>query len=251
MTNQFRLKILGIGLMIAALGAFLLLGFLPDPGVHPDASPMVLNSLMFGVLVLPIIGLACYARGKGRSVFWGAMGLLPFVGPVFGLAAITVDDLLSKLSAPKLVRRLATSVVAVSGPAVILAIVIPTYLQIQAKSHQSEARIHLREIFDAETAFWFEFVRYGTFDEVGFTLDGHSTRYTYRIDNSGKPGTVFPAKNGAFTPENTVVHAGVSADGRHFTATATANIDLDATIDQWHISDSQPYPVHDVDDRKL
>jgi hypothetical protein len=28
------------------------------------------------------------------------------------------------------------------------------------------------------------------------------------------------------------------SDGQHFTATATANLDWDATIDQWHVNDA-------------
>ncbi len=245
MTNQFRLKILGLGLLTVALGAFVLV-----TQIAPRVHPIVLNSLVFGVLVLPIFGVGCYARGKGRSALWGAVGLIPFVGPVFGLAAITADDLLAKLSAPKLVRGLVTSVVALSGPALTLAIVIPIQLQMKARSQQSEARTHLREIFDAETTFLGKSLRYGTFEEVGFTLAGTNHRYTYRIDNTGESGTVIPAKNGTLTPENIVIRAGVSVDGQRFTATATANLDYDDTLDQWHVNDSEPQPVHDVDDRK-
>jgi len=109
--------------------------------------------------------------------------------------------------------------------------------QYQARARQSEARVNLGNIFNAETMFYKEHRRYGTFEEIGFKLDGTYHRYTYRIDVSGKPGTVIPAKDGTVTPDNTVVPAGYSATG--FTVTATANIDNDPTLDQWHVNDQK------------
>ncbi len=44
---------------------------------------------------------------------------------------------------------------------------------------------------------------------------------------------------GPVTPDNTVVHAAVSADGQSFTPTATATLDNNPTIDQWHMNDSR------------
>ncbi len=38
--------------------------------------------------------------------------------------------------------------------------------------------------------------------------------------------------------------------GRRRPATATANLDNDDTLDQWHVNDSQRRPVQDVNDRK-
>ncbi len=58
------------------------------------------------------------------------------------------------------------------------------------------------------------------------------------------------AKNGSVMPDNTVVHARISPDGQHFTATATANLDDDPTLDQWHVTDGRIRPIHDTDDRK-
>jgi len=245
MANQSRLKILGIGLVLVGLGSFVLsVGFIP---------PGALSQWMaFGGWFLPIIGLGCYARAKQRSVFWAAMGLVLIVGPILALAAIGIDDVLAKRATPHWIRRVVNVGFALSACALFLAIAIPNFLRFGARSPQSEARIHLVAIYVAETSFRVEFERYGTFDEVGFDFDTpHSNRYTYRIDNSGKPGTVFPAKDGTLTPDNIVVDAGVSADGQSFTATATANLDDDSTLDQWHVNDSQRRPIHDVDDSKL
>ncbi len=100
-----------------------------------------------------------------------------------------------------------------------------------------EPKLNFVGIFVHEVTFWREAKRYGTFDEVGFALAGNSHRYTYRIDRSGSAGTIIPAKTGPVTPDNTVVPAGISAEPPGFTATATANLDEDPTIDQWHVND--------------
>ncbi|MGH7146800.1 MAG: hypothetical protein ACREI9_02515 [Nitrospiraceae bacterium] len=122
---------------------------------------------------------------------------------------------------------------------ILAAIAIPMFTQMEPRSRQSEARTNLGgiygaggDIYAAEMAYYQKHKRYGTFDEIGFTLAQKPHRYTYRIDVSGKPGTVIPASSGQVTPDNTVVAAGFSATG--FTATATANIDGDPVLDQWH-----------------
>ena len=99
MTNKSRLKILGIGLVIVGLAPYLLLALRFLPSDH-------LSVLMvLGGWFLPIIGLGCYARGKGYSVFWAALGVLPFLGPILAFVAIGIDDVLAKRAAPRLVRR--------------------------------------------------------------------------------------------------------------------------------------------------
>ncbi len=244
MTHQFRLKILGIGLVLVGLGASLAakLSFI-------RGGDLVIL-LVLGGWYLTIIGLGCYARAKERSVFWAATGVVPIFGPILALAAIGIDDVLAKRVAPHWIRRVvkvgfALSVLALFG------INIQNYLQYAARGPQAEARNIFNGIFVAEYSFFGDTGRYGTFDEIGFTLPDYSTRYTYRIDNSGKPGTVFPAKDGTFTPENTIVYAGISPDGQHFTATATGNIDDDPTLDQWHVNDIKyNLQTADVDDRR-
>ncbi len=118
MTNKSRLKILGIGLVIVGLGAFLLFVYFP-PGGHPSVL------MVLGGWFLPTIGLGCYARGKGYSVFWAAMGVLPFLGPILAFVAIGIDDVLAKRAAPRLVRRVvkvgfALVVVTLLGVAIVL-----------------------------------------------------------------------------------------------------------------------------------
>jgi hypothetical protein len=58
---------------------------------------------------------------------------------------------------------------------------------------------------------------------------------------------VINAGIGTVTPDNTVVAAASSGTG--FTATATANLDNDPTIDQWHVNDiKQNLQAADTDD---
>ncbi len=240
MTDKSKLKILGSRLVLVGLGACLLLalGFLP-PGLPTGL-------ILLGGWFLPIIGLGCYAQAKERSVFWAAMGVVPFLGPILALAAMGIDDVLAERAAPRWIRRVvvgfALSVLALFG------IMINNYLRYAARGPQAEAMTTLGQIFVAETAFYGKHGRYGAFDEIGFVLPGKSNRYTYRINTSGAPGTVIPAKDGTLTPDNTIIHAGISPDGMSFTATATANLDGDPTLDQWHVNDSQREPFQDTND---
>ena len=75
-------------------------------------------------------------------------------------------------------------VVAIIG--ILAAIAIPNFLRYQATSRQSEARTDLGGIFVAETSFFGERSRYGSFDEIGFQLAGNAAnRYTYRSGTGG------------------------------------------------------------------
>lgn len=127
---------------------------------------------------------------------------------------------------------------------ILAAIAIPNFLRYQVQSRQAEAKTNLGGIFVAELAYYGENARFGSFSEIIYSLIGPSNRYTYR---SGAPGAaggpssgtenidLHSAAIGAPAPENTLVPARNSTFG--FTATATANLDNDATIDQWHVND--------------
>ncbi len=144
-------------------------------------------------------------------------------------------------------------VVAVLG--IVSAIAIPNFIRYQGKSRQSEAKTNLGGVFVAEAAYYGEQSRYSNFGDIGFAVAASTNRYTYRSQQttvSGgivSPGTVFSinAGIGSVTPENTVVAAASSGSG--FTATATANLDNDPTIDQWHVNDiKQNLQMPDTDD---
>jgi Tfp pilus assembly protein PilE len=127
------------------------------------------------------------------------------------------------------------------------AIAYPSFTNYEVKAVQSEAGTNLGGIFAAEKMYYEKHKRYGTFEEIGFEVTRNTNRYTYRIEHSGKPGTVIPTRGEQALPDNTVTLAGFSATG--FTATATGNIDDDTTLDQWHVNDQrQGLDKADVDD---
>jgi type IV pilus assembly protein PilA len=140
-------------------------------------------------------------------------------------------------------------VVAIIG--ILAAIAIPNFLQYQARARQSEARTSLGGIFVSETAFLGEAGRYGSFQEVGFTLASATNRYTYRSPVAGGAGANAGCTAGvdcfqtSLPTVSTQVPGTVAAGGTlatpavpaMFTSTASGNIDGDAVIDQWHVND--------------
>jgi len=145
-------------------------------------------------------------------------------------------------------------VVAIIG--ILAAIAIPNFLAYQARSRQAEARTNLGAVFVSEVAFFGENNRYSDFATIGYTLAGQSNRYTYRspvaagnagtssaqgadifftLAGSATTGGVNTAEPGATTPSGaTLPAAGVAGA---FTATASGNVDGDATTDHWLVND--------------
>jgi type IV pilus assembly protein PilA len=137
-------------------------------------------------------------------------------------------------------------VVAIIG--ILAAIAIPNFLRYQAQSRQAEARTVLSGIFISELAFFGENSRFSGFQEIGFTVAGSANRYTYRSMGTTVAGGVISAGVveiinagiGTVTADNLTAlagGAGAASSAAGFTATATTNMDNDATIDQWHIND--------------
>ncbi|MEE8492531.1 MAG: prepilin-type N-terminal cleavage/methylation domain-containing protein, partial [Nitrospirales bacterium] len=134
-------------------------------------------------------------------------------------------------------------VVAIIG--ILAAIAIPNFLKYQAKSRQAEAKINLGGIFVAETSYFGEQARYGSFAEAGFALAGSSNRYTYRSGAGGVAGGVNTGTAGTDTINAGV--GGVQAEGtpaalnsnNGFSATAAAQLDTDTILDQWHVNDAK------------
>lgn len=124
---------------------------------------------------------------------------------------------------------------------VLAGIAITTYMRYQAKARQAEAATNLGAIFVTETAFFGEASRYSDFTDAGFSLAAASNRFTYRAEQTTSAGLatgtvqVISAAIGPVTPDNTIVPA--RSNLLEFTATATANLDEDTTIDQWHVND--------------
>ncbi len=144
---------------------------------------------------------------------------------------------------------------------ILTAVAIPMFRMLQARAHQAETAGNLSRVFASEVTFYAEEHRYGSFDEIGFSLTGVSNRYTYRSPAAGGAGgstgtaavDLINSQGGVTRPENTVVPSGARTYGpgvpATFTATATGNIDADPALDQWHVNDTRGGLVDpDVDD---
>ncbi|MBX3235480.1 MAG: prepilin-type N-terminal cleavage/methylation domain-containing protein [Nitrospiraceae bacterium] len=124
----------------------------------------------------------------------------------------------------------------------------------RARSQQAEVMMNLRGVFVTELAYYADHKRFSNFNETGFKIEGSTNRYTYRSEQTTGAGTptgvieMIPARIGLVTPDNTIFAAASSATS--FTVTATANLDSDPTVDQWHVSEIPPdtgaFDVNDV-----
>jgi type IV pilus assembly protein PilA len=122
---------------------------------------------------------------------------------------------------------------------IVSALAIPNYLRYQGHTRQSEAKTNLAAIFVAESAYYGEQTRYGTFSEIGYALAGMANRYAYRVGAGTTAGVdlIIP-QIGTDPGPNTVLPAGMTVlPNPGFTATATANLDADPAIDMWHVND--------------
>jgi type IV pilus assembly protein PilA len=136
-------------------------------------------------------------------------------------------------------------VVAIIG--ILAAIAIPNFLRYQAKSRQSEAKTNLGAIFVAETAYFSENTRYGSFSEIGYALAGTTNRYTYRSPAVGGSGAssggvndqigCLPAATCIKLDAAPAVPSASSLLPFGFTASAVADLDSDSTIDGWSVND--------------
>ena len=147
-------------------------------------------------------------------------------------------------------------VVAIIG--ILAAIAIPNFLAYQARSRQSEARTNLGAIFVSEVAFFGANNRFSDFATTGYSMAAPWNRYTYRGPNAAgtggstgaQGGDMFCTDAGSQTaggtcvadPGGTVVSGAtlpaVGVAGA-FTATASGNIDGDATTDHWYVNDAK------------
>jgi type IV pilus assembly protein PilA len=120
-------------------------------------------------------------------------------------------------------------VVAIIG--ILAAVAIPNFLKYQAKSKQSEARVLLSGIYTSQVAYFAEQNVYGdwayaggaiTADDIGFA-PAAAPKYYLTISTAG---------------------AGTTA----FTTTATGDIDGDAAVDTWTVSNGNREPQNTIND---
>jgi type IV pilus assembly protein PilA len=115
---------------------------------------------------------------------------------------------------------------------ILAAIAIPDFLRFQAKAKQSEARQNLAMIYTEQAGYRAEHDRYASdFDEIQWKPAG-TTRYAYFL-----PGQALqPRIGGPFElPADVKPYAGKNG----FMAVAVGNVDNDATLDVWVITEQK------------
>ena len=131
-------------------------------------------------------------------------------------------------------------VVAIIG--ILAAIAIPNFLRFQAKSKQSEAKTNLGGIFTAETAYNAEHDGFADLNAISWAPTG-TARYRYTMgvaaNDLGNVAGVTLATWGTAPWGGTPTPAFSNATPRSFTAGAQGNVDTDATLDAWVITDSR------------
>ena len=126
------------------------------------------------------------------------------------------------------------------------AIALPAFMNYQARSKQSEAKVNLAGIFSAETAYFAEKSRYNpALRDVGFSLAGQGKYYDFTVEapNAGGswPSGAWVGVNGtpgegpaaAEATLNFVDNIKPGVSQLAFTALAAGNIDGDSTYDTW------------------
>ena len=131
-------------------------------------------------------------------------------------------------------------VVAIIG--ILAAIAIPNFLRFQAKSKQSEAKGNLGGIYTAEISWQGEHNFFGNFGQIAWQPTG-TPRYTYWSGTPGGTTTNLTAFGGggldnAGFAGNAQITASARSDNTFF-ITAVGQIDTDATMDEWSMSEAR------------
>ncbi len=107
---------------------------------------------------------------------------------------------------------------------ILAAIMIPQILGFAAKAKQSEAKELLATVYTAEEAYFGEHNRYGSLSNVGFTPSAAPKFYTN------------VKANFSYTAASS------------FTGTCSANLDSDATLDIWEVTNAARTPSNTSND---
>lgn len=119
-------------------------------------------------------------------------------------------------------------VVAIIG--ILASIAVPNFMKFQARAKQSEAKANLAGFFTSMKSYFAEHSTY-TCGTCGFAVEKNN-HYFYDVGNAVyiQPGDGSTACGANGAPNQ-------AQSQTAFTATASANIDTDATCDGWSIND--------------
>lgn len=186
-------------------------------------------------------GIGYYSKAKGSPATWGGVGLVPVFGfPLF----LFLFPLVTGLR-----KNRASFAVSIVGLGMLVAILIPNYMNYGRKSPQTEARVNLRGILVKAISYQSE---HRTFEiseihQLGFAPTGKPF-YTLWYAVKGVPtkmNVVDPDRARGCDSPPAIGKVAASATG--FTAVARGNMDSDSICDEWSINDASVL-THTIDD---
>lgn len=230
-----RQKYWGMGL--AVLG-FILEWMVPSL-VH--GSTMVALGLIVPVGICAS-GIGYYSKAKGSPATWGVVGLVPFLGFLLFLFLFPLVTDFRK-------NRVGF-VLSIVGLGILVAIMIPNYMNYGRKSSQIEARTNLHGILVQAISYQTEHRTFEISDinQLGFATTG-KLFYTLWYAVNGVPtkiNVVDPDRARGCDGPPAIAKVAASATG--FTAVARGNMDGDSTCDEWSINDARvlTHTINDV-----
>ena len=139
--NIKRQKIMSLSLVvIGTLGLYIALKYPSTSAVH---------GLFYGLswLIIPL-GLSWYAHTKGRSIGWGLLGLIFFIGPLIALIALGMRAKPSiATSRPR--TRMITPIILIGIVGLLAAIAIPQKAMYLKRSYTVDAKDRVKSIHQA------------------------------------------------------------------------------------------------------
>ena len=209
--------------------------------------PSLVHSSMMATLGLIVAvgicagGIGSYSRAKGSPATWGVVGFIPLLGLLLFLFLFPLVTGVRK--------NWASFVLSIVGFGMLLAIIIPNYLNYGRAPISTEAKLNLHGIWTKAISYKAEHRTFEISDmpQLGFAPTG-KPHYTLWYAVKGVPtkmNVVDPDRARGCDGPPAIGKVATSATG--FTAVARGNVDGDPTCDEWTINDAQVLR-HTIDD---
>jgi len=134
-------KIISLSLVVfGTLGFFIAVKYPSSSAVH---------ELFYGLSHLAVLlGLSWYAHTKGRSIGWGLLGLIPFIGPLIALMALSSRPKPS-VTTSRPWTRMIKPIIVIGFIGFLAALAAPQKTRYLHRSHTFNAKDHVKSIHQA------------------------------------------------------------------------------------------------------